>query len=201
MIALFATAGSAATFTLAELVEGTVTSFTSDDGTLTFSNFEIEKLKRLNGDLSLYTVTTLDDGFALSSSEFAAASGGLRKMNLTYTVTATQGSIVEASMNMDATRESGRAKVEKDIDDPNGDGGTFLLTLLTGSNSILTDSDTLDSGSVSFDVEEAIRIKKVSTINSIENRYTAVPEPGTLALLGAGLAGLAWTGRRRSLRA
>jgi hypothetical protein len=196
MLLLVSPAG-AVSFTLDELVNGSVHSFQSDNGLLTFSDFEIEKLKKLSGDLSLYIVTVVDDGFELSSSAFTANSGGLKKLNLTYKVTANSGLIIGASMVMDATRETGRVKVEKDIEDPNSDQGTFLLTLLTGSNSILSDSDTFD-GAASFKVEEAIRIKKISTLNSVRNSYTVVPEPAELSLLVAGLSGLAWIGRRRS---
>jgi hypothetical protein len=187
----------AVSFTLDELVNGSVHSFQSDNGLLTFSDFEIEKLKKLSGDLSLYIVTVVDDGFELSSSAFTANSGGLKKLNLTYKVTANSGLITGASMVMDATRETGRVKVEKDIDDPNSDQGTFLLTLLRNNASLLEDSDTFE-GAASFEVEEAIRIKKISTLNSVRNSYTVVPEPAELSLLVAGLSGLAWIGRRRS---
>ncbi len=199
LLALCATAASAASFTLAQLVSGGgVTSFDSDDGLLTFSDFKVTKTKKLSGNLSLYTVTVLADGFSLSSPEFTANGGGLRKLDLSYTVTAKAGTITGAQMAMDASRSSGRVKVEKDIEDPLSDEGTFLLTLLRDNASILSDADTFTTGAASFEVEEAVRIKKVSQINSISNTYTVVPEPQTLSLLGLGIAGLIWTGRRRS---
>ncbi|HEU4427831.1 MAG TPA: hypothetical protein VFT98_03675, partial [Myxococcota bacterium] len=179
---------AAVTFTLDQLVDGSVQSFQSDNGMLTFSDFEITKLKKLSGDLSLYTVTVVADGFELSSSAFTATSGGLKKLNLTYKVTANNGGLINgAEMVMDATRETGRVKVEKDIEDPNSDQGTFLLTLLRNNASLLEDSDTFE-GASSFEVEEAIRIKKVSTLHSVRNSYTVVPEPAELSLLMAGLS-------------
>ncbi|MGH7893307.1 MAG: hypothetical protein ACREQL_01485, partial [Candidatus Binatia bacterium] len=109
-LVLIAAAGAvapafAATFTLDQLVNGSVASFQSDNGLLTFSDFAVTKLKKLSGNLSLSTVTTVDDGYVLTSSAFTANGGGLRKLNLTYKVTATEGLIVGASMSMDADRE------------------------------------------------------------------------------------------------
>jgi hypothetical protein len=179
---------------------GGTTSFTSDDGTLTFSDFAVTKTKKLSSDLSLYTITTTADGYVLTSGEFDAASGGLRRLDLSYKVTGTSA-IVQASLDIAGSRTTGKAKVEKDIDDPASDEGTFLLAYLQSSGSSLSDSDTFSPGALSFEVDEQIRLKKVSSITSITDSYQVVPEPTTLSLISVGLAGLAWIGRRRSIRA
>lgn len=196
LLSLCATAASAVTFTLQDLVSGGQT-FTTANG-LTFSDFKVTRTKKLSGDLSLYTVTVLGDGFSLSSPEFTANNGGLRKFDMSYKVTAASGKQISgAAMDMDATRSTGRVKAEKDIEDPNSDEGTFLLTLLRNGRSDLNDSDTFGPGVTVLEVEEAVRIKKVSAINSLANTYTVVAEPEILSMLGLGIAGLAWTGRRR----
>jgi hypothetical protein len=199
--ALLLSAGEAraATYTLADLVGGGTSSFSSDDGALTFSNFDVTRTKRLSSDLSLYTVTTTQDGFVLTSGEFDAATGGYRKLDLSYTVTGSSA-IVQAGLAIDATRSSGRVAVTKDIDDadPSGTDGTILVTVLSANASLLSDNDQFSPGVMSFNVEEQVRIRKVSTLSSVTNAYQVVPEPTTAALLGAGVLGLAWFGRRRA---
>lgn len=193
-----ASAASAATFTLDQLVNGSVSSFQSDDGRLTFSDFAVTKLKKLSGNLSLYTVTTVGDGFVLTSSAFTANSGGLKKLNIAYKVSANQGSITGAELAISATRQNGRVSVQKDIDSPTSDEGTSLLALLRNNATLLSDSDTFSPGVAAFEVEEAIRIKKVSALESVRNSYSVtVSEPATLSLLIAGIGGLAMYGRRR----
>ena len=196
-----AASAAAATFSLQDLVDGTVTSFQSDNGQLTFSDFDVTKLKKLSNNLELYTVTTVDDGFVLTSTEFTATTKGLKKLNLTYVVRANADALITgAEMEMAASRQSGRVKVEKDIEGiGNDDEGTFLLTLLRNGRSDLVDSDTFEPGSVAFEVEEAIRIKRVATLEFVRNSYsTNVPEAPVLSLMLAGVAGLAAYGRRRS---
>jgi hypothetical protein len=199
LVFALASSSSAATYTLDELVNGSVSSFQSDNGLLTFSNFEITKLKKLSGDLSLYTVTTVDDGFVLSSSAFTANSGGLKRLRFTYTVSAKQGALITgAELAMEGTRETGRIMVDKEIDSPTNNEGTFLLNLLKKDTSILSDSDEFVPGESLFEVEEQIRIKKISSLTSVRNSYTLnVPEPPTLSLLLAGVVGLAMYGRQR----
>jgi hypothetical protein len=193
-----ASGSNAATYTLDELVNGSVSSFQSDNGLLTFSDFEIKKLKKLSGNLTLYTVTTVDDGFVLSSSAFTANSGGLKRLRFTYKVAANSGLITGATLSMEGSRETGRIIVDKDIDSPTSDEGTSLINLLKGNTTLLSDSDEFSPGESLFEVEESIRIKKISTLTSARNSYSVtVPEPPTLSLLLAGVVGLAMYGRQR----
>jgi hypothetical protein len=193
---LLAVGAQAATYSLADLVGGTT--FQSDDGTLTFSNFQVSRTKNLSSDLSLYTVTTTANGFMLTSSEFDGQTGGLRKLDLSYTVTG-GSAIVQAALDLAGTIDSGRIKVQKDIEVQGSDEGTFLVALLRGDATLTSDSDQFETGGAAFDVEESIRIKKISTLDSVTNSFQAVPEPGTLALFASGIAGLALIGRRRAL--
>jgi hypothetical protein len=190
-------AGAAQGVTLADLEGGDT--LTSGDGNITFSEFDVTKMKGI--DPANVEVVATDHGFTLTSSDFAASSGGLRKLDVSYKVTVTEGTIASAVLDMAGSRESGRIKVEKDIEGEGDDNeaGTFLATLLTGQNSILHDQDNIDPAQGTLLVDTTIRIKKVSSLDSVTDTYdyTGVAEPTTLSLLGSGLAGLVFFGRRR----
>jgi PEP-CTERM motif len=84
-------------------------------------------------------------------------------------------------------------------------GGASSLTLMPGAG-FSGDLDFAFSsfgGSVNFaDIDSIVlEIDGVRGADVIIDSIVAVPEPGTAAALGVGLAGLAWLGRRRSLPA
>jgi hypothetical protein len=76
-----------------------------------------------------------------------------------------------------------------------------VLQLFTGSNDIF-----LTLTATSFPLVEGIETESVTeTANAtalvtLAYNYTPVPEPGTLPLLAAGLAGLVWIRHRRASR-
>ncbi len=82
-----------------------------------------------------------------------------------------------------------------------GTEGT-LLTILNGSISRLTDSVSFDPVSV-VDVVKDITLLggsngSAALVSGVQNQFSEVPEPGSLMLLGSGIAGLAGVLRRRA---
>jgi hypothetical protein len=68
---------------------------------------------------------------------------------------------------------------------------------------ILFDSVVFDEGLFEIQVEKLIRLDSapsggIARFGYVEQRFGVVPEPGTLALVGLGLAGLAGMGRTRA---
>jgi len=73
-------------------------SLVSDNGFLTFSDFQVSTSGSVSNDLSLYDVKALTDGLAITG-PFAAAGGSIGDMFLEFTVTSAQQQITGAALS------------------------------------------------------------------------------------------------------
>lgn len=200
-----AAAAHAASIGLDALVGGAT--LDSDDGTLTFSDFQVVLTMNLTSDLSQYTVTSRDDGFRIAG-PFDAPVGVDEgaQMTLLYSVAAHGGATLEqASGQIQASGGgpgSSAVLLEQFFDD-----GSLLATMqddvdpLPGSAGILFDLSGLGLGALDVRKEifvEADDLEASGSVDFVDQGFqVSVPEPGSAGLLALGLGGLAVAGRRR----
>ena len=194
-LAAWLVAPAAGALSLLDLNAGAV--FASSDGSLTFTTDpgSVVLSGVLSPDLSLYTVTPQALGFRLSGPA-AAADGGIGLLELDFRVSAASGMAIDsASLFMGGIAlGSGAMALAGDA----FSNGTVLGTALTGGGLAAT-MDTEAFAPVAFlDVTKSLQVitfapAQVAAVTAVEQTWSLVelPEPAALALLGAGLLGLA----------
>jgi hypothetical protein len=166
---------------------------TSDNGFLTFSEFEVITSGSVRSDLALYDVSALTDGLAITG-PFAAAGGAIGDMFLSFTVTSTKA-ITNASLRFNgaASGAGASASVTESFEEIE-DGDLFVYSLGKADRDLVDQGeiDDLTTLSVSKDILVDSGSSGIAVISRIEQRFTTdAPEPAGMLLFGMAFLGIA----------
>jgi hypothetical protein len=186
----------------------------SENGQLEFSHIEFYLLPANAAD---FTLTLLDDGLQLTGPMFAA-DGASAEFYFTYQISALDPNALINGVSLFAPSEivddlfPTFAKTSKKVLD--GTAGQFpgdrpvidLLQTINFAGAYTEFDETSFAPRQTITVMDGVRLVTgglgdSAEVFSISNHFAVVPEPGTLALVGGGVLGLGFAGRRPRRRA
>jgi hypothetical protein len=190
-------------------------SLVSGNGQLVFENFQLSTLRNLPEDLSLYTVSALEDGIRIQG-PLTAGVGGAR-LSLLYTVSGLgEAQIEDAHLGVFASGSGGVVDVDESLFVHQGGCGGMLDWTECGPEILLPVAD-LDvlilevpgraTDEAWFEPLRKLWVRKdivleggpetQVTVEYVDQRFSLVPEPAGWGLLGFALLGLWRQGGRR----
>ena len=186
------TGASASALTLADLVAGG--SVTAGNGVV-YDGFAVKIKGGLSQDLGDYTVLATPSGFRITgdvSDEARGKKAGKGKITLSYGVgTGDPGGLLGGELRVQSGEAMALVSATKKV----FDGKKKLGKLEVSSTGELLDAIAL-AGLDDLRVKELIRLGAGFSGGTVSSGFAAVPEPGTFALFGLGVAALAALRRR-----
>jgi len=192
------------------LTQAIASGISSLDGNFVFSNFSAHIAGMISGNTNDYLVAQLSNGFELIG-PFAVSNGDVGEMLLGYTVTARPGILIKDVhlLHNGASTTGGSASVVETIFDgvePIANlfaPGSHAPDDVAGLSADFVFGTTYSTLNVKKDIAVTAAISRLrrssdAHISFVDQRWTFVPEPGTLLLGSVGLLGLATLGRKRS---
>jgi hypothetical protein len=196
---VLAFAGSASALTLADLSAGA--SFNA--GPLSFGHFVVTPTGSVDSNLADYQVQTLTDGFRILGG-LGVFDGDQGSLHVAFDVTdSSPGGADGLAFQFDgaASGKGSGAMVTESVSDTSNNHVASASVFASGGAQL---SNTAGFGGAQsdFHVEEGVILKSVGLASaagasSIDDQFTAMPEPGTLLLLAAGMTGLFVMSRKR----